>query len=123
MTERIEEIKKLIDENIEEKEKTLNKLSSYQNVIFEIDKNIFELEEKKKEIEKEIETKKINTFDNFIKVYEKGLDYLKNDLVFFNGNLYKVLKDHEAKETPEKDLENYVPINRKGEKKDDSTTN
>ena len=114
MTNRIEEIKKLIDENIEEKEKTLNKLSSYQNVIFEIDKNIFELEEKKKEIEKEIETRKINTFDKFIKVYEKGLDYVKNDLVFFNDNLYLVLKNHKAEKTPNEDLEKFLEIERKG---------
>ena len=110
MTNRIEEIKKLIDENIEEKEKTLNKLSSYQNVIFEIDKNIFELEEKKKEIEKEIETRKINTFDKFIKVYEKGLDYVKNDLVFFNDNLYLVLKNHNSTNNPEIDFVNFEKI-------------
>lgn len=114
MTERIEEIKKLIDENIEEKEKTLEKISSYQNIIFEIDKNIFELEERKKEIKKEIETKKINTFDNFIKIYEKGLDYFENDLVFFSDNLYLVLKNHNSTNNPDIDFVNFEKIKKRG---------
>lgn len=122
MTNRIEEIKKLIEENIEEKEKTLNKLSFYQDVIFDIDKNIFELEEKKKEIEKEIETRKINTFDNFIKYWKKGLDYVKNDLVFFNDQLFLVLKNHKAEMLPIEDFENYLEIGRKGAN-DESRTN
>lgn len=115
MIERINEINESIKKELKKKEEVLNSISNFQNESFQIDKKIASLNEEKKKVEKEIETKKINTFDNFIKVYEKGLDYIENDLVFFNDNLYLVLKNHNSTNNPDIDFVNFEKIKKGGE--------
>lgn len=123
MTERIEEIKNLIDKEFKNKVKMLNEISNLQSEVFEIDKIISKLNLEKEKTIQEIEDSKIQAFDDYVHFWEKGLNYIQNDLVFFDGKIYKVKNEHQAEEIPDKDLVNYIPINRKGVSADDSTTN
>lgn len=120
MIERINEINELIKKELKKKEEVLNSISKFQNESFQIDKKIASLNEEKKKVEKENKDTKVNTFDNFIKVYEKGLDYFENDLVFFNDILYLVLKNHRSEKQPTEDLENFLEIERRVQ--DESST-